>query len=256
MALLRDRSVGRGGDQHHVTLQRVAQRPPLAVAEPPTAEAHVDHDRPASGGVDEGRDHARAGQVGLLQDQAAVRTGARDPGSIVGRGAREAPDMGAVADLVTGADRRTVEVPDDRDLGGELGMGRVDPRVDHADQRARPPAEIPGGGKALAVQVPLVGLPRRPDPVGTSQGHSARVVAGGGTPAPRHHMRGSSSSSRAASSAIVSPAAGARWDAYLGHRRARPPSPWRAITAPRLDAAPRSSLRARAGRATPAPARS
>ena len=144
---------------------------------------------------------------------------------------------------------RTVEVARNRDLAGELGVGRVDPRVDDADQRARPPAEVPGRGKALAVQVPLVGLPPG---VGVRLGHRrvARHKSWLVAVLPLHgdHARIALEPRRQRGDRLSGGGAHGQ-DADLGHRRApraagrggrSPPGPGRA---------PRPSLPARAGRA-------
>ena len=103
MPLLGDRRVRRRGDQDDVVTERVVERPPLAAAEPAAAEAHVDHRRPRSGRIDQRRDHARAGEVALLQNQPAVGSCPRDPGPVVRGRAGQAADMRPVADLVAGA---------------------------------------------------------------------------------------------------------------------------------------------------------
>ena len=135
MTLLGDRRVRRSRDQHDVPGERVAERAPLACAQAAATEAHVDHDRAPTSGVHERGDHARAGEIALLHDQAAVEPGSCDAGAVVGRRARETPDVGAVADLVAGALGCAVEVPGGCDLPGQLGVVRVD-----AESRSLRPA--------------------------------------------------------------------------------------------------------------------
>ena len=90
--------------------------------------------------------------------------------------------MRPVADLVGGPVRPRVLIARDRDLGPEIGMGGVDLRVDDADLHALAAAQVPGGGKALARQVPLVGGAARRERVllgeGRVTGLEAQLVLG------------------------------------------------------------------------------
>lgn len=160
IALFAHGLVGGGRDEHDVAVGRVVQRATDRDARRTAAvvaEAHVDRLHAVIGRVDDRGCDRGVAEVGLLDHQAAVVARARDPRAVAGRRARERRDVRAVALLVgpgrpAGARRPLIGEPGD--LRRQLWMRRVDPGVDHADERVLAARHVPGGREALAQQRP------------------------------------------------------------------------------------------------------
>ena len=129
---------------------RIAARGPH-LCQPPAAEAHVDHARPVVGRVDERRDHARAAEVALLEDQLAVDAAPDHPVPVVAGAAGKpatcvpCPTSSPVPSAVRSRSRATLILPP-RSGWPESMPESMMPTT------ARATAQIPGGRKLLAVR--------------------------------------------------------------------------------------------------------